>query len=56
MRESANFCENRLLFYLTTDNAPLSASVEFPPMFDARSVKTDHVYSVVAQTKVKTRD
>jgi hypothetical protein len=51
-----NAVENRLISYETGVNAPLSASVEFPPMFDARSVKTDHVYSVVAQTKVKTRD
>jgi hypothetical protein len=35
MRESANFCENRLLFYRGADNAPLGTTLSFLPMFAA---------------------
>jgi hypothetical protein len=55
MRESANFCENRLICYLSAVNAPLGTSVSFPPLFDARSVKTDRLYSVASKGKVKTK-
>jgi hypothetical protein len=49
-----NSVENRLISYETGVNAPLSASVEFPPMFGTRSVKTGRLHSVAAQPKVKT--
>jgi hypothetical protein len=35
MRESANICENRLLSYLSADNAALGTTLGFPPMFAA---------------------
>jgi len=40
MRESANQSENRLLYYLNALNAAFTTNESFPPMFDARSVKT----------------
>ena len=54
MRECANFCENRLRFYLKADNAPLGPTLSFLPMFGSRSVKTERIHTVVSQTKVKT--
>jgi hypothetical protein len=54
MRESSNFCENRLSFYRDTVNAALGPSVSFPPLFGVCSVKTDRLYSETAPVKVKT--
>jgi hypothetical protein len=54
MRECSNFCENRLLSYLSADNAPFTTTPSFPPLFGMRSVKTDRFCAVTAQPKVKT--
>lgn len=54
MHESANLCENRLLFYRGAVNAPLGMSVGFSPMFPARSVKTEAKLPVLPQQEVKT--
>jgi hypothetical protein len=54
MGESANFCENRLLSYLTTDNAAFTTTLSFPPQSAFVLVKTGHPYSVASQGKVKT--
>lgn len=45
MRESANLCENRSLFYRSDVNAPFTTTLGFPPMFGTRSVKTKRLYS-----------
>lgn len=54
MRECANFCENRLRFYLKADNASLGTTLSFLPMFGGRSMKTGRIHTVASQKKVKT--
>jgi hypothetical protein len=54
MRESANFCENRLLSYLTTDNAAFTTNRRIPPMLPPRSMKTDRLSTEVVRANVKT--
>ena len=54
MRESSNFCENRLLFYRDTVNAALGTTLSFPPKSRSVLTKTGHLYSEAASEKVKT--
>lgn len=38
-------CENRLIYYLSADNAAFTTSVSFLPMFTVWVVKTGHIYT-----------
>jgi hypothetical protein len=56
MRESANFCENRLLCYRAAVNAALGTTLSFPPKSRSVLAKTGRLYSEAAQLKVKTEN
>lgn len=46
--------ENRLISALIADNAAFTTTLSFLPMFGARSVKTDRLYSEAGRLNVKT--
>lgn len=54
MGECANICENRLICYLGTVNAPFTTIRRIPPVFAGRSVKTGGLMSKTLPTNVKT--